>query len=43
MGTDELWRMRELESENAKSKKLLADKRIDYDIIKEGYELLKKL
>jgi hypothetical protein len=43
MGTDELKRMRELESENARLKKLLADKSLDYDILKEGYELLKKL
>ena len=43
MGTDELRRMRELESENARLKKLLADKSLDYDILKEGYELLKKL
>lgn len=43
MSTDELRRMRELESENARLKKLLADKSLDYDILKEGYELLKKL
>jgi len=43
MGTEELKRMRELESENARLKKLLADKSLDYDILKEGYELLKKL
>lgn len=43
MGTDELRRMRELELENARLKKLLADKSLDYDILKEGYELLKKL
>lgn len=43
MGTDELRRMRELESENTRLKKLLADKSLDYDILKEGYELLKKL
>ena len=43
IGTDELRRMRELESENARLKKLLADKSLDYDILKEGYELLKKL
>ena len=42
-GTDELRRMQELESENARLKKLLADKSLDYDILKEGYELLKKL
>lgn len=43
MESQELKRMRELESENARLKKLLADKSIDYDILKEGYELLKKL
>lgn len=43
MGTDELKRMRELETENSRLKKLLADKALDYDILKEGYELLKKL
>lgn len=42
MGTEELKRMRELEAENARLKKLLADKSLDYDILKEGYELLKK-
>lgn len=42
MSTDKLKRMRELESENARLKKLLADKSLDYDILKEGYELLKK-
>lgn len=36
MGTDELRRMRELESENARLKKLLADRSLDYDILKEG-------
>ena len=41
LGTDEWKRMRELESENARLKKLLADKSLDYDILKEGYELLK--
>lgn len=43
MGREELKRMRDLESENARLKKLLADKSPDYDILKEGYELLKKL
>ncbi len=43
MGADELNRMRELEAENARLKKLLADKSLDYDILKEGYELLKKV
>ena len=31
-----LKRMRELEAENARLKKLLADKSLDYDILKEG-------
>ena len=35
--------MRELEAENALLKKLLAVKSVDYDILKEGYEKLKKL
>lgn len=39
----ELKRMRELEAENARLKKLLAEKSLDYDILKEGYEKLKKL
>jgi len=43
MESQELKRMRELESENARLKKLLADKSVDYDILKEGYEMLKKL
>lgn len=43
MGADELKRIRELEAENARLKKLLADKSLDYDILKEGYDLLKKL
>lgn len=42
MGAEELKRIRELEAENARLKKLLADKSLDYDILKEGYELLKK-
>jgi len=43
MTGEELKRMRELEAENARLKKLLADKSLDYDILKEAYELLKKL
>lgn len=43
MDAKELKRMRELELENARLKKLLADKSLDYDILKEGYEKLKKL
>jgi putative transposase len=43
MTGEELKRMRELEAENTRLKKLLADKSLDYDILKEGYELLKKL
>lgn len=43
MESQELKRMRELEAENARLKKLLADKSVDYDILKEGYEMLKKL
>lgn len=43
MEAKELKRMRELEAENNRLKKLLADKSLDYDILKEGYEHLKKL
>lgn len=43
MDARELKRMRELEAENARLKKLLAEKSLDYDILKEGYEKLKKL
>lgn len=39
----ELRRLRELEMENARLKKLLADKSLDYDILQEGYAMLKKL
>lgn len=43
MESQELKRMRELEAENARLKKLLADKSLDYDILQEGYRLLKKM
>lgn len=43
MSSEELKRMKALESENARLKKLLADKSLDYDILQEGYDLLKKL
>jgi putative transposase len=43
MESQELKRLRELELENSRLKKLLADKNLDYDILKEGYEILKKL
>ncbi len=43
MNSEELKRMKALESENARLKKLLADKSLDYDILQEGYDLLKKL
>jgi len=42
MESEEIKRMRDLEAENARLKKLLADKSLDYDILKEGYERLKK-
>lgn len=32
-----------LEAENTRLKKLLADKSLDYDILKEGYAILKKM
>ncbi|MDZ7898970.1 MAG: hypothetical protein U5N85_13230 [Arcicella sp.] len=34
--------MKELESENTRLKKILADKILDYDILQEGYNLLEK-
>lgn len=43
LGSEELKRMKDLESENARLKKLLADKSLDYDILQEGYNLLNKL
>lgn len=43
MEAEELKKMRELEAENNRLKKLLADKSLDYDILKEGYEYLKKM
>lgn len=43
MESQELQRMRELEAENSRLKKLLADKSLDFDILKEGYDILKKL
>lgn len=42
MESEEIKRMRDLEAENARLKNLLADKSLDYDILKEGYERLKK-
>jgi putative transposase len=42
MGAEELKRMRDLEAENHRLKKLLAEKSLDYDILKEGYDMLKK-
>ncbi len=43
ISSDELRRMKALELENSRLKKLLADKSLDYDILQEGYNLLKKL
>lgn len=43
MESQELKRMRELEAENSRLKKLLADKSLDFDILKEGYDILKKM
>jgi putative transposase len=43
MDTQELKRMKELEVENARLKKLFADKSLDYDILQEAYKLLKKM
>lgn len=43
MNTEELRKMKTLQAENARLKKLLADKSLDYDILNDAYELLKKL
>lgn len=43
LDTEELKRMKELEAENSRLKKLLADKSLDYDILQEAYKLLKKI
>lgn len=42
MDTEELQKMKKLEAENQRLKKLLADKSLDYDILQEGYNRLKK-
>lgn len=43
ISSDELRRVKAFELENSRLKKLLADKSLDYDILQEGYNLLKKL
>ncbi len=43
MDTEELRKLKALQAENARLKKLLADKSLDYDILTDAYELLKKL
>lgn len=43
MDTEELLKLKTLQAENARLKKLLADKSLDYDILNDAYELLKKL
>ena len=36
-------RLKELEQQNARLKKMYAELKIDYDILQEGYELAKKI
>ncbi|MFC5410847.1 transposase [Larkinella bovis] len=43
MDTDELRKLKALEAENARLKKMYAELSIDHQILKEGYELIKKL
>jgi putative transposase len=43
MDTEELRKLKVLQAENARLKKLLADKSLDYDILNDAYERLKKL
>jgi len=43
MDAEELQKLKALEVENARLKKLLADKSLDYDILKDAYQLLKKM
>lgn len=43
MDNEELRKLKALQAENARLKKLLADKSIDFDILNDAYELLKKL
>ena len=40
---DDKRRLRELERENARLKKMYAEVKIDHDILQEGYDMLKKL
>lgn len=40
---DDKRRLRELERENARLKKMYAEVKIDHDILKEGYDMLKKI
>ncbi|MCB9326283.1 MAG: transposase [Lewinellaceae bacterium] len=39
---DEKRRLRDLEAENARLKKMYAELRLDHEILSEGYEMLKK-
>jgi putative transposase len=43
MDNEELRKLKALQAENARLKKLLADKSLDYDILNDAYDLLKKL
>ncbi len=41
MDTEELRKLKALQAENGRLKKLLADKSLDFDILNDAYELLK--
>lgn len=43
MDTEELDKLKMLQAENVRLKKLLADKSLDYNILNDAYELLKKI
>ena len=43
MDIEERRKLKALQAENARLKKSSADKSLDYDILNEAYELLKKL
>lgn len=40
---DEKRRLRQLEQENARLKKMYAELKIDHDILQEGYDMVKKM
>lgn len=43
MDTEELRKLKALEAENARLKKMYAELSVDHQILKEGYELIKKM